>query len=188
MEGQKALGKTEEEVMEEMKNIITRNSEPFLVENVMVGESLAQTAMDIPMYAQMAVSGGGDSSPDESSGRKGRLLSYEELVGTEDKESLVSLLDQRYSRRSRSKLTRNIAYLMQLRDDLDSNWKTIKELNDYLEVNPKDVEKWIELADLCKKMNFIEKARTSYHTAAELSQSQGNDERYAQVMRKIDSL
>ena len=52
----------------------------------------------------------------------------------------------------------------------------------------KSVEKWIELGDICKKMNFTEKARSSYHTAAELSQSQGNDERYAQIMSKIDGL
>jgi cytochrome c-type biogenesis protein CcmH/NrfG len=61
-------------------------------------------------------------------------------------------------------------------------------LDDYLEVNPEDAEKWIELADLCKNINFLEKARTSYNTAAELSQSQGKDELYKQIMAKLDKL
>ena len=137
MKGQKALGKSEEEVMKETENIIERKSEPFPVENMMIGGPLAQTAMSEPMYAQMAVSRG-DSGSDDTPAKKGRLLSYEELVGTEDKESFVSLLDQRYNRRSRSKFTRNIAYLMQLREDLESNWKTIKELNENLQTDPEE--------------------------------------------------
>ncbi|MHA1541751.1 MAG: tetratricopeptide repeat protein [Candidatus Hodarchaeales archaeon] len=186
MKGQKLLGKSEDEVMKEMGDMVRREPEPFLTENMMFGEPLAQTAMETPMYTQMAVSGGDSSSDDVSPPKKGRLLSYEELVGAEDKDSFVSLLDQRYNRRSRSKLSRNIAYLMQLRDDLESNWKAMKELNIYLELNPEDPEKWVELADLCKKMNFLEKARSSYHSAAEIYKSQGNNERYEEIMKKID--
>ncbi len=187
LKGQKALDKSEEEVMREMKEIIARESEPLLVENMMIGEPLAQTAMDIPMYAQMAMDGG-DPSPETPPERKGRLLSYDELVGAENKENLVSLLDQRYSRRSRSKLNRNLAYLMQLRDDLESNWATIKELDNYLAENPNDNEKWIELAEICEKMSFLKKARTSYQKAAELYKSQGNNERYTQIIRKLEDL
>ena len=77
---------------------------------------------------------------------------------------------------------------MQLRTDLESNWKIIKELDAYLEGNPRDAEKWIELADLCKKMNFIEKSKTSYQTAAEIYQSLGNNERYTQILQKVKDL
>ena len=197
MKGQKALGKKEEEVLKEMDSLTSHKPEMFPVANMME-EPVAQAAMKFPiaqtasspppMYAQMAETGGNDSTSGSFSERKGRLLSYEELVGADNKDSLVSLLDQRYSRRSRSKLTRNIAYLMQLRDDLESNWNTIKELNDYLEANPDNLEKWIELADLCKKMNFIDKAKSSYQTAAELSQSQRNEELHTQIMKKLDEL
>ncbi|MHA2093636.1 MAG: hypothetical protein ACW98F_03285 [Candidatus Hodarchaeales archaeon] len=205
MKGQKALGQKEEEDTEEIGTLTSDKLDMFPVanmmdeepvSNMMLGEPVAQGVMkppmyaqtETPMYAQMAETGGSDSSSDTPPERKGRLLSYDELVGADNKEGLVSLLDQRYNRRARSKITRNIAYLRQLRADLESNWNTVKKLNDYLESNPKDLEKWIELAELCEKMNFTDKAQVSYEKAAELSQSQGKEHIYEEVMKKLDKL
>ncbi len=190
IKGQEALGRRAEDVMKEIDEAKQRETESFIMENVMISEPATQSAFEMPMYAQMAISGGGGGEPssEEPSDEKGRLLSYEELVGTEDRESFTSLLDRRYDRRARSKLTRNLAYLTKLRNDLQANWQKIKFLDEFLKNNPENAEKWAELGEFCQKMNFTEKAKSSYETAAELYRLQGNNDAYEEIQEKIDSI
>ncbi|MHA1972316.1 MAG: tetratricopeptide repeat protein [Candidatus Hodarchaeales archaeon] len=178
MKGEEALGKKQEEILKELDD--TRMSPDFLVEVPVV-----QTLAD-PLYVQTAIDGTGGSSATNQ--RESNLLSYEELVGYENKEKLTSFLERKYERRANSKLARNINFLMKQKEEIKKNWEIIKSLDEHLKDNPNDAESWAKLGNICKKLRFTKRAKESFEKASQLFQVQERQEERDRILKELEEL